>query len=84
MTHAINNSLHSLLYLAVPSLKNLKNKIYKTIILPVVLHWRETWSLTLRKRHRFRVFENRVLRRKFTLHQILLRGSNQEENGRGM
>jgi hypothetical protein len=42
--------------------KNLKIKIYKTIILPVVLYWYETWSLTLREEHRLRVFEKRVLR----------------------
>jgi hypothetical protein len=36
--------------------------IYKTIILPVALYGRETWSLTLREGHRLRVFENRVLR----------------------
>jgi hypothetical protein len=35
------------------------------IILPVVLYGCETWSLTLRKEHRLRVFENRVLRRIF-------------------
>jgi hypothetical protein len=40
-------------------------KIYKTIILPVVLYGCETWSLTLREEHRLRVFENRVLRRIF-------------------
>jgi hypothetical protein len=45
--------------------KNLKIKIYKTIILPVVLYGCETWSLTLREEHRLRVFENRVLRRIF-------------------
>jgi hypothetical protein len=45
--------------------KNLKIKIYKTVILPVVLYECETWSLTLRKEHRLRVFENRVLRRIF-------------------
>jgi hypothetical protein len=39
-----------------------KIKIYKTIILPVVLYGCETLSLTLRKEHRLRVFENRVLR----------------------
>ena len=39
--------------------------IYRTIILPVVLYGCETWSLTLRKEHRLRVFENRVLRRIF-------------------
>jgi len=42
--------------------KNLKIKIYRTIILPVVLYGCETWSLTFRKEHRLRVFENRVLR----------------------
>ena len=45
--------------------KNLKIKIYKTTILPVVLYGCETWSLTLREEHRLRVFENRVLRRVF-------------------
>jgi hypothetical protein len=42
-----------------------KVKIYKTIILPVVLYGCETWSLTLREEHRLRVFENRVLKRIF-------------------
>jgi hypothetical protein len=40
-------------------------KGYRTIILPVVLYGCENWSLTLRKEHRLRVFENRVLRRVF-------------------
>jgi hypothetical protein len=42
--------------------RKLKVKIYKTIILPVVLYGCEAWSLTLREAHRLRVFENRVLR----------------------
>ena len=42
--------------------KNLRNR---TVILPVVLYGRETWSLTLREERRLRVFENRVLRRVF-------------------
>jgi hypothetical protein len=42
-----------------------KIKIYKTVILPVVLYGCETLSLTLREVHRLRVFENRVLRRIF-------------------
>jgi hypothetical protein len=42
-----------------------KIRIYKTIILPVVLYGCETWFLTLREEHRLRVFENRVLRRIF-------------------
>ena len=45
--------------------KNLKIKIYRTIILPVVLYWCKTWSFTLREERRLRVFENRVLRRIF-------------------
>jgi hypothetical protein len=45
--------------------KNLKIKIYKTVILPVVLYECETWSLTLGKKHRLRVFQNRVLRKIF-------------------
>jgi hypothetical protein len=45
--------------------RNVKVKIYKTIILLVVLHGCETWSLTLSEEHRLKVFENRVLRRIF-------------------
>ena len=45
--------------------KYLKIKIYRTIILPVVLYGCKTWSLTLREERRLRVFENRVLRRVF-------------------
>jgi hypothetical protein len=45
--------------------RNLKVKIYKTIILPVVLYESDTWSLTLKEEPRLRVFENRVLRRIF-------------------
>jgi hypothetical protein len=45
--------------------RNVKVKIFKTIIIPVVMHRCETWSLTLKEEHRLRVFENRVLRRTF-------------------
>ena len=45
--------------------KNLKIKIYRTIILPVVWYGCETWSLTLREEYRLRVTEKRVLRRIF-------------------
>jgi hypothetical protein len=45
--------------------KNTKIRVYRTIILPVVLYGCETWSLTLREEQRLRVFENRVLRRIF-------------------
>jgi hypothetical protein len=47
--------------------KNLKIKIYRTIILPVVSYGCETWPLTLREERRLRVFENRVLKRVFGL-----------------
>jgi hypothetical protein len=53
--------------------KNLKNEIYKTEILPVVLYECDTWSLTLREEHRLRVFENRVLWKIF--------GPKMEEDG---
>ena len=43
--------------------RKLKIKIYRTIILHVVLYGCETWSLTLREECRLRAFENRVLRR---------------------
>jgi hypothetical protein len=42
-----------------------KVRIYKTVILPVVLYGCETWSLTVREEHELRTFENRVLRRIF-------------------
>ena len=45
--------------------KNIKIKIYRTIILPVVLYGCETWLLTLREERKLRVFENMVLGRIF-------------------
>ena len=45
--------------------KKLKIKIYRTIILPVVVYGCETWSLTLRDESRLKVFENGLLRRVF-------------------
>jgi hypothetical protein len=55
-------------------LKNVKIRIYKTVILPVVLYRCETWSLTLREEHRLRVFENRVLRRIFGPERVEVMG----------
>jgi hypothetical protein len=73
----------SLLYIFAFSVQNLlssrliskdpKIKIYRTVILPVVLYGYETRSLTLREEHRLRVFENRVLRMIF--------GPKREEDG---
>jgi hypothetical protein len=58
--HSVQNLLSSRLLS-----KNVKVRIYKTIILPLVLYGCETWSLTAREEHKLRVFENRVLRRIF-------------------
>ncbi|KAJ4449632.1 hypothetical protein ANN_01036 [Periplaneta americana] len=41
---------------------SLKVRIYKTVILPVVLYGCKTWTLTLREKQRLRVFENKVQR----------------------
>jgi hypothetical protein len=74
MKEEIKNTLNSgnACYRSVQSLlssrlhsRNIKVKIYKIVILPVLLYGYETWYLTLRKEHRLRVFENRVLRRIF-------------------
>jgi hypothetical protein len=55
--HSVRNLLSSRLLS-----KNVKVRIYKTIILPVVLYGCETWSLTIREEHKLREFENRLLR----------------------
>ena len=59
-----NACYHSVQNILSPSLlsKNIKIKIHRSIILPVVLYGCETWSLILREKRRLRVFENRVLR----------------------
>jgi hypothetical protein len=66
--YSVQNILSSRLIL-----KNLKLKIYKTVIMPVVLYGCEIWSLTLGEEQRLRVFENRVLRKIF--------GPKREEDG---
>jgi hypothetical protein len=58
--HSVQNLLSSRLLL-----KNVEIRIYKTIMLPVILYGYETLSLTLREEHKLRMFENRVLRRIF-------------------
>jgi hypothetical protein len=64
-----NASCHSVQNLLSSGLlsKNTKIKIYRTIILPVVLYGQEIWSLRLREERRLKLFENRVLRRIFGL-----------------
>jgi len=56
---------HSVLNISSVSLltKNIQIKIYRTIILPVVLCGCETWALTFREELKLRVFENRVLKK---------------------
>jgi hypothetical protein len=61
--NACNHSLQNLL--SSHLLSNIKIRIYKNIILPVVLYGCQNWSLTLREEHRLRVFKNRMLRRIF-------------------
>jgi hypothetical protein len=58
--HSVQNLLSSHLLS-----RNIKIRINKIIIFPVVLYGCEIWCLTLREEHRLRVFENRVLRRIF-------------------
>ena len=58
--HSVQNLLSSRLLS-----ENLKIKIYRTVILPVVLYECETWSLTLREEMKLRVSENMLLRRIF-------------------
>ena len=58
-------SYHSVQNLLSSSLLSKKIKIYRIIILPVVVYGCETWSPTLREECRLRVFENGVLRRIF-------------------
>ena len=60
--NACYHSVQNLLYYTLLS-KNIKIKVHKTLVLPVVLYGCATWSLTLREECRLRVFENRVLRR---------------------
>ncbi|KAJ4443916.1 hypothetical protein ANN_05703 [Periplaneta americana] len=64
MGNACYYSVEKLLSSSVLS-KNLKVRIYKTVILPVVLYGCATWTLTLRKKRRLKVFENKVLRKIF-------------------
>jgi hypothetical protein len=64
--NACYNSVQNLLSSHLLS-KNVKSRIYKTIILPLVLYMFETWSLTRKEEHGLKVFKNRVLRRIFGL-----------------
>ena len=54
---------HTILGLPVCYPKILKIKLYRIIISHAVLYGCETWSSTLREKHRLWVFENRVLKK---------------------
>ena len=69
-----NRLYSSLLY------KNLKIKIHRTIVLPIVLYGCETWLLTLREERRLRVFENRVLRGIFEPKRDEVTGSGENKS----
>ena len=67
--HSVQNLLSSSLLF-----NNTKIKIYRTIILLIVLYGCETWSPTLREERRLRLFENRVLRRIFETKRDEIKG----------
>jgi hypothetical protein len=69
--HSVQNLSSSCLLLVS---KNIKIRIHKTVILPVILHGCETWSLILEEENRLRVSENRGLRRIFGLKRDELMG----------
>jgi hypothetical protein len=58
--YSVQNFLYSILLS-----KNIKVKIYRTVILPVVSYGSQAWSVTLREERRPTVFENSVLREIF-------------------
>jgi hypothetical protein len=69
--HSVQNLLSSPLLS-----KNLKIRIYKTIILLMVLYRCESLSLTLMEEQRLRVFENRALRRTFGARRDVVTGES--------
>jgi hypothetical protein len=58
-----------------PLSKNVEDKIYTTLILPVVLYGSETWDLKITNEHRLRAFEDRMLRRIFVPGRPRINGS---------
>jgi hypothetical protein len=72
-SNACYHSVQKISFPCLPS-KIVKIGMYKTIIFPVILYGRETWSVKLREAHSLRVFENRVLRRIFELNRDKVTG----------
>ena len=64
--------------------KNLKIKMYRTLMLPFVLHGCDTWSLTLREERRLRVFENSVLRIIFDPKRDVVTGEWRKLHNKGL
>ena len=54
--------------------KNVTIKKYRAVIHPIVFCGCEAWFLTLRKEHRLRVFENRMLRKIFGPKRVKVMG----------
>ena len=81
-----NVSYHSVQNLLSSSLlsKNIKIKIYITIILRVALYGCENWSLTLREERRLRLFENRVLKRIFGPKRDVETGESRKLHNEGL
>jgi hypothetical protein len=71
--NACYNSVQHLLSSSLLS-KNIKSKIYRAIILPVILYECETWSIILKDERRLRLSENRVLRRIYGVKRGELKG----------
>jgi hypothetical protein len=67
--HSVRNPLSSCLLS-----RNIKIRLHRTIILPVVLYEFETWYLTLGEEHRLRAFGNRVMRRMFGPKRVEVKG----------
>jgi hypothetical protein len=64
--------------------KNIKIKIYRTLILPVLFYGCETWSLTLREERRLKMFEKRVLRSIFGPKKDEVTGEWRKLNNEGL
>jgi hypothetical protein len=69
--NACYHSVQSLLSSRLLS-KNLKIRIYETVILPVVLYGCKTWSLTLREEHKLRMFESSTNGEKRNAYRLLV------------
>ena len=75
---AVFRAVHHLTRKLILRSNRVTSPVYDLIILPVVLHGRETCSLTLREERRLRIFENRVLRKVFGYHEDEVTGGGED------